>query len=663
MYTNFISRYNRGACVLLLFVFHSSFSQSPKADQAIPLYPLEKIFSMLRSQPDSAIMLLPSYFGDGNDSIKGKAYNYMGNAYYFKSNYDTAIQYFTRSSEIFSRLQDDENLSKNYNNMGVAHYFLSQYEKAFEFHKKALEIRERHQDPGITSTYNNLGLVLTDLGSTEEALYYYKKSLDAKIQYRQFTSLSTTLTNISNIYRDRNELDSALMYELKNLQHLDSLPDNRNLATCYNNLSISYLRLIDLKTAEFYALRALRLEKELQRGFELINVCKNLAEIYLQQKKAVLAYQYLDSVFLLVPNHGDYRAVTGVYLSQAIADSVKGNMGAAYFHMRKYMDSKVHFDELERKNLVLDLEKKYQGEIKEQKILKLEQAHTIKDLEAERSKLFRLFLIAIVILLMLAAAILYSRYRLKQKTAGMLDAKNKELQSLNQVKDRLFAIVSHDLKSPLSSFHTVTSTLNQYYEQISPDDIKRYLTKLETAAKSLEDQMKNLLEWSLHQISERSLKTEVFELRDMAEKLRSFFHLNLEVKRQNIYIEIEAPIHLETDKEYLQTVLRNLISNAIKFTPAEGSIWLRANVIDNNVIIEVEDSGIGIASDDFHKLFTLDSDKKSIGSSKEKGTGLGLVLVKEMIEKLGGTLALTSELGKGTTFTIRMAGKQLKKAA
>jgi signal transduction histidine kinase len=264
---------------------------------------------------------------------------------------------------------------------------------------------------------------------------------------------------------------------------------------------------------------------------------------------------------------------------------------------------------------------------------------------------------------MLAAAILYSRYRLKQKTAGMLDAKNKELQSLNQVKDRLFAIVSHDLKSPLSSFHTVTSTLNQYYEQISPDDIKRYLTKLETAAKSLEDQMKNLLEWSLHQISERSLKTEVFELRDMAEKLRSFFQLNLEVKRQNIYIEIEAPIHLETDKEYLQTVLRNLLSNAIKFTPAEGIIWLRANVIDNNVIIEVEDSGIGIASDDFHKLFTLDSDKKSIGNSTEKGTGLGLVLVKEMIEKLGGVLSLTSELGKGTTFTIRMTGKQLKKAA
>ena len=135
------------------------------------------------------------------------------------------------------------------------------------------------------------------------------------------------------------------------------------------------------------------------------------------------------------------------------------------------------------------------------------------------------------------------------------------------------------------------------------------------------------------------------------------------MKRLNLYIQMDGPLVVTTDRDYLLTVLRNLISNAIKFTPPEGTIWLKGKVEGGALVLEVEDSGIGIAKEDFEKLFTLTADKKSIGSSPEKGTGLGLVLVKEMMDRLGGTIELQSQPGAGTSFMLRLSRHTAENAA
>jgi signal transduction histidine kinase len=632
----------------------------------VPLLLLWSTFTLAADPVDSLKTVLKSQ----PDSLKAPVLRELI-IHYFQINPDSALQqvyYMKELAEAFN----DSIAYIDYKSFESEYYWRrGDYNIAMEHAMAALQVAQSSD-----RYYGRLGSILITLGNihlyllnANEAIDYFRKASVNFEARGRLHSVASINNNIGVVYMDAYEtradpamLDSAVVYFRKVID-ADSIARPATLLNSFGNLGLVYLLKDDLNLS-------LRTFKEWE-AFEKTNPnptaramnLGNYGKLMLKMNDTEKAISYFQNGLQEALGMGAQHEVQEYYGNLSAAYAQMGNYKAAYDYSSLFIQVKDSVFNTEKTKAVSELEARYQSEQKQQQITQLEQASIIKDLEAEQSRQFRLYLLVVVGLLLVAAGIIYSRYRLKRRTALLLDTKNRDLEALNQVKDKLFAIISHDLKSPLSSFHTVTSTLNQYYEQISPDDIKRYLAKLEIAAKSLEDQMKNLLEWSLQQISERSLKPEVFELRDMAEKLRSFFQLNLEVKRQTIYIEIEAAIHLETDKEYLQTVLRNLLSNSIKFTPVEGSIWLRANVIDNNVVIEVEDSGIGIASGDFHKLFTLESDKKSIGNSTEKGTGLGLVLVKEMIEKLGGVLSLTSELGKGTTFTIRMTGKQLKKAA
>jgi signal transduction histidine kinase len=599
-----------------------------------------------------------------DDYLLGQLYFKLAEEHLAIGAYDSAGKYYPLSLPPLELAGDSIMLGEAYIGMGYVLYLNGDYTQSLNYNLKAEKIFRTTKVKKLLGRalkrMAGIFIAMKDYGTSEkylnEALTIAEKEFDT-------INIVRTLNTLSVIYdetADFQKVDPVLKRAIALAEAIDCI---RCMAISYSQWGISLHFRGQYKEAIGKYLKEYELNKLEELTFDQFFVYQNIAEAYFELRELTLALAYSDSAMVLAKTENAPQFIHDAYKIQYKIYKAKSDFDKALAALEmkgQYVDT---LFSQEKARIQEDMKVAYETNRKEELITLLEKENTIKVLEAEQSKQLRLYLIVVVILLMLAAGILFSRYRLKQRTARLLDAKNIDLQNLNRVKDRLFAIISHDLKSPLSSFHTVTSTLNQYYEQISPDDIKRYLAKLEIAAKSLEDQMKNLLEWSLQQISERSLKPEAFELRDMAEKLRSFFQLNLEVKRQTIYIEIEVPIHLETDKEYLQTVLRNLLSNAIKFTPVEGSIWLRANVIDNNVVIEVEDSGIGIASGDFHKLFTLESDKKSIGNSTEKGTGLGLVLVKEMIEKLGGVLSLTSELGKGTTFTIRMTGKQLKKAA
>jgi signal transduction histidine kinase len=614
---------------------------------------LKPISALLRTNPDTVITLLPRFLDHPGDSIRATAHLLMGNAWYFKSNYDSAMKYHSIAADLFLETKDDSNLGKAYNGLGLDHYFLSKYEKAFEYHTKALQVRERNNDPQVTSTYNNLGLVMVELGSHGEALRYYNKSLSAKIRFKQFTTLSTTLTNISGIFRAKGDLDSALHYEMKNLKHLDSIPDKRNQATCYNNLGLTFFAKGDYRQSEFYFFRAIRLEKSLQRGFELINVCKNLSLNYEKKGQLSLADKYLDSVFILVENPQDFRSVISVYLVQARLDSIRGHPGAAYVHLLDYIRTKEHFDEIERKNLVLDLEKKYQAEIKEQQITELQQANTIKDLAANSARQRQVFLVIGLILLAGSILVLFNRYQFKQRAAKVLDEKNEELQKLNAFKDHMFAVISHDLRNPVDAFSTIIESLHQNLQHASKEELKEFLESTLESAKDLKSLLNNLLEWSLVQIGKLPFSPKPVALIDTVQD--SISHTESMALLKDVRIENHVGQEAAfADRSMLTIVLRNLLSNAIKFSETGSVIQLRSERQNGKVIVSVKDEGIGMKPDDVSKLFRQDVSARSIGSSTAKGAGIGLLLCKELIEKNEGKIYAQSELGRGSTFSFEI---------
>jgi signal transduction histidine kinase len=192
--------------------------------------------------------------------------------------------------------------------------------------------------------------------------------------------------------------------------------------------------------------------------------------------------------------------------------------------------------------------------------------------------------------------------------------------------------------------------LAKMFEDFSPEELKEFLDEMNKSAKKLNSLLENLLQWSRSQTGRLQFNPDSFDLRDIVENSIMLLKMNADKKSIDLVSEVDDGSMVYADINMVDTVLRNLISNAIKFTPEEGRITISDRIDGGFRIVSVSDNGMGISSEDIEKLFRIDVHHTTIGTSKEKGTGLGLILCKEFIEKNGGEISVESELGEGTTF-------------
>lgn len=229
---------------------------------------------------------------------------------------------------------------------------------------------------------------------------------------------------------------------------------------------------------------------------------------------------------------------------------------------------------------------------------------------------------------------------------------NEELKKANATKDKFFSIISHDLKSPINSFLNVSTMLTDYIGKFNKEEIQEMASAVKQSGYNLLKLMENLLSWSRLQMNRESFEPELCTLNSLAHNVASVLNDGLNEKAIRLAQQIPEETQLFGDPNMLSFILQNLISNAIKFTHRGGRINLTAQPADSAVEISVSDNGIGLSEKDLAKLFRIDIIYTNLGTEKEKGTGLGLILCKEMVEKHGGRIWATSEEGNGTTFTF-----------
>ena len=237
-----------------------------------------------------------------------------------------------------------------------------------------------------------------------------------------------------------------------------------------------------------------------------------------------------------------------------------------------------------------------------------------------------------------------------EKTLHQLNITNVELEQLNASKDKFFSIISHDLKSP---FNTILGFSELLLEQIKNQDfseIEMYGELVHKSALKAFDLLVNLIEWSRSQSGRIIYQPEVFNLSETIYDLTSLFGETARQKGIKIYTDLSENIEIIADLSMIKTVLRNLISNAIKFTPNEGAIYITCNKNEKEVHFSIKDTNIGIPQSVISKLFRIDEHYTTEGTNQEVGTGLGLILCKEFIEKHHGQIWVESTEGKGTTF-------------
>ncbi len=242
---------------------------------------------------------------------------------------------------------------------------------------------------------------------------------------------------------------------------------------------------------------------------------------------------------------------------------------------------------------------------------------------------------------------------LKQKQAAELVITNKELQQLiqlNKDKNKFFSIITHDLKSPFNSIVGFSELLVEQIEEKNYEKIGKFANIILQSSNRAMDLLMNLMVWAQSQSGRMDVNPEYFDIVTLIDGVTLILNDIAEQKSIQIASTLTPSIQVNADKEMINTVMRNLISNAIKFTQPEGKITISAVDKRNELTVSVSDTGVGISNDRIEKLFNISNVYSTSGTQKEKGTGLGLILCKEFINKNNGKIWVESETGIGTTF-------------
>lgn len=238
----------------------------------------------------------------------------------------------------------------------------------------------------------------------------------------------------------------------------------------------------------------------------------------------------------------------------------------------------------------------------------------------------------------------------KKRSSEALEKYSEELNQLNITKDKFFSIIAHDLKNPFITLLGFSDMLIHEYDELTEEEKLQYITEIRNSAKSSHELLENLLEWSRSQTGRLEYEPHQFDIYELVR--RNFLLLNPMAKSKGIQLicEVKENTQVFADFDMINTVIRNLISNAVKFTNKEGNIKISTASKDGLLKLCVCDNGVGMDEKALDNLFKLGEQNTSRGTSKETGTGLGLILCKEFIEKNLGEIWAESEVGKGTTF-------------
>lgn len=235
-----------------------------------------------------------------------------------------------------------------------------------------------------------------------------------------------------------------------------------------------------------------------------------------------------------------------------------------------------------------------------------------------------------------------------------LEKQRNEYQKLNTTKDKLFSILAHDLKNPFNTFINISELLILEHANLSEEKKTEMYYLINSSSKTTFTLLENLLNWARSQTGQLKIKIKPTDLYRIGKKNVDLLRLSAENKDIALSFDIKQNLFVNIDEDMIDTVLRNLLNNAIKFTEPGGNVNLIAEEKDSYVVVKVKDTGIGIREEIIPKLYNLSDFHTTPGTEKELGSGLGIIICKEFIERHGSNMEIESEVGIGTTFSFRL---------
>jgi signal transduction histidine kinase len=582
-------------------------------------------------------------------------------------NTDKGLEYSHYALEIATKLNYKHGIAVAYKNIGLNYWRSSDYDIAIDNEIKALAIFEELNDFKETANLNNnIGLIFMARTDMNKAKYYFYKSSNLSNRINDKIGVARSLANLGIVLEEEKKYDSALIYHRLSLKNLFETKDSFLISMNYcfiGKLLISQNKLDS-------ALKYIKMSEEIYNKMNSLNdiaIVKNLYSLYFYKTKNYLkAINYADEAFNLGTNIGNKFMQMEAYY----------NKSRSYAAMKKYKEAYDCFNKFK------DLRDTLQDEDKIKSITQKETQYIydkkLKELELnQKNELYKnkvLFVAALIfsVILLITILIILLFYKAKIKANLLLTDKNNEillqkneldilntkLVELNSTKDKFFSIIAHDLKNPLGSFKVVTNLMHENYNDFDENERIEYIELMKNSSNNLYALLENLLEWSRSQSGKIEFIPVEIDLKFLVDNTINLLKTSFENKNISIVSNIDDSLIVNADSNMINTVLRNLISNAVKFTPIDGKIEIGAafqpsegsKPSEGYTVIYVKDIGVGMDEKIRNKLFRIDTYVTNIGTAGEKGTGLGLILCKEFVEKHGGKIWVESEEGKGSTF-------------
>ncbi|MGM0406509.1 MAG: tetratricopeptide repeat protein [Bacteroidota bacterium] len=593
----------------------------------------------------------------------------LGNIYQRLNNYKKSIEYYIKAANITKDLDNEIALAQTYNALGNIYQEISSHDVALRYFLDALEIfKKLNNQRGISMIYNNLGIVYQNLKENDKALEYYKKSLEIDVKNEFNRGQASAYNNIGTAYDKKGDKTKALEYYTKALEINKKLNDQDGIAIALNNIGLVHLDLGEFNQAEDYLNRALEINNKKNDVVNIANVYNNLGKLYLKKGELNTAKSYLlNSIELAKPlNAKDLLVEAYDFMSDLHTKQNNYKKALEYYKLYSEMNDSIFTKE--SSNRVAELKIKHETENLETENDILKKDNEINLLELKRQKNQKKYLIAFSILIFTLAILSFSQFRLKKRTNNLLETKNNQLKQANQklriseqnlkelnaTKDKFFSIIAHDLKNPFQSLLGFSEALYNNLDDLNKDEINEYTKLIFESSQNLFSLLGNLLEWSKSQLGSMKLSPEEINLSESLDDTLSL----LKISAQRKLIRIESKIPEDTlvyaDKNVLSTVLRNLVSNSIKFTDKHGKIDIESFDSGDKVTVKITDNGEGISQENLKKLFRIDHSYSTKGTDNESGTGLGLILCKELIIQSGGEIWVNSTPGVGSEFKFTL---------
>lgn len=587
------------------------------------------------------------------------------------------VEYYIKAAELFEELDNSYKAAHAYLNLGsVYSSILNEYKTALQYTLKALRIFEKQNDKSKTAYCNAvIGTIYEDLGELEKAITYYRNAGDTFAEINNEIALASMVNNIGEIYKKRENYSEAR----SNYEHALELFKKYNylsgIAIAQNNIGECNYFLGNYEEALKRYSQSEQLLLESNDAYKLAIVDNNIGLVYQNTNRRSTAITYFEKALANAQKVNALDLIRESYENLTSVYSESGNYEKAYEYMKLYVNVKDSLDDQIQGRELAELKTQYETAEKESEIELLKQKEKIQELEIENQQSFVYSLIIVIVLSIFVAFIFFARYTFKNKANKILEeqkaqiesqqeelkAINNELQKseenlkqLNEAKDKFFSIIAHDLKSPFNSLIGITQLITEDFDDMSKDEIKTLNMEIHDASKRVYQLVDNLLQWARTQFDKIEINKEYFKINDLISSITELYQENARVKDLTLESELCNGVYIYADKNMVDSVIRNLVNNAIKFTPRGGNITVKSIEKENGVEISVKDSGVGIAEKDLDKLFRIDSKYKMEGTENETGTGLGLILSKEFILKNGGDIWVESKKDIGSTFYVSL---------